>query len=100
MAVEIHQSGPGSSDISFDLELVGTGYVTPVVRPTLKIVRLPEGPVRITWPASQTGWTVYSSPSVTGGWLPSGDVIGVSNNLNNVIAVPTNPTTFYELRRP
>ncbi|HTD88132.1 MAG TPA: Ig-like domain-containing protein [Candidatus Binatia bacterium] len=100
VAVEIHQSGPGSSDISFDLELVGTGYVTPVVRPTLKIVRLPEGPVRITWPASQTGWTVYSSPSVTGGWLPSGDVIGVSNNLNNVIAVPTNPTTFYELRRP
>jgi hypothetical protein len=100
VAVEIHQSGPTSSDISFDLEVVGTGYVIPVIRPTLKIVRLPEGQVHITWPASQTGFTVYSSSSLTSGWAPSGDSVGVSNNLNNVIVLPTNPTTFYELRKP
>ncbi|HKQ39026.1 MAG TPA: Ig-like domain-containing protein [Verrucomicrobiae bacterium] len=99
VAVEIHQINATSSDISFDLELVGTGYVTPVVRPTLKIVRLPEGPVRITWPSSQTGWTVYSSANLTSGWAPSGDAVGISNNVHNVIVTPTSPTTFYQLRR-
>lgn len=100
VAVEIHQSSATSSDISFDLEVVGTGYVTPVVRPTLKIVRLPEGAVRITWPASQMGWTVYSSSSPTTGWAPSGDAVGISNNVHNVIVTPTGAGTFYELRRP
>jgi hypothetical protein len=99
VAVEIHQSGPGSSDISFDLEVVGTGYVTPVVRPTLKIACVPGGPVHITWPASQTGWTVYSSSSLMGGWGPSGDPVGISNNVHNVIVAPTGVTKFYELRR-
>ena len=101
VAVEIHQNSLTSSDISFDLEVVGTGYVTPVVRPTLKIARLPDGSVQVTWPASQTGWTVYSSANIISGWSPSSLPVTVQNNLNTLtITAPTDNSFFYELRRP
>jgi hypothetical protein len=100
VAVEIHQSSAGSSDISFDLEVVGTGYVTPIARPRLNIVRLPEGPVRMTWPATNTGWFLYSSPSVSGDWSQSSEPVGMSNNVHNVIVNPGGNGTFYQLRRP
>jgi hypothetical protein len=99
VAVEIHQSSSTSSDISFDLEVVGTGYLTPVTRPTLRIARLPDGSVRLTWPASETGFILYSTANLPSGWGPAGHPVVIANNLHTVTISPTG-AAFYQLRRP
>ena len=99
VAVEIHQSSGSSSDISFDLEVVGTGYVTPVLRPTLRITRLPDGSIQITWPANETGFTLYSTANLPTGWAASDEPVIISGNVHTVTIIPTG-TAFYELRRP
>jgi hypothetical protein len=99
VAVEIHQINTTSSDISFDLEVVGTGYVTPIIRPTMRVARLPEGSVQITWPASQTGWSLYSSADLAN-WLPSSEPVIIVGNLHTVTLAPSSGPAFYQLRRP
>ena len=99
VAVEIHQVNNTSSDISFDLEVVGTGYVTPIIRPTLRVTRLAEGSVQITWPASQTGFTVYASADLVN-WSPSSEPVIIAGNLHTVTLAPNGGPVFYQLRRP
>jgi len=49
LAVEIHQNSVASSDISFDLQLVGLATVAP---PNLRIARIDPSHVLLAWPAS------------------------------------------------
>ena len=93
VAVEIHQDDIGSSDISFDLMLWGTG-------PRLTITRISDTQVEITWPAPATGYTLEATPSLsTPSWS---NVAGVtqSGGLNRVTVTTTGSSRFFRLRRP
>jgi hypothetical protein len=64
LAVEIHQQASSSSDVSFDLELIGLTRVGP---PRVQI--LSAGPsVLLRWPSSATGSRLQFGPSPAGAW--------------------------------
>src|SRR5439155_4114493 len=60
VAVEVHQQAANSSDLGFDLELTGIGYVLPAP-PELSIDLLPDGQIQISWGAFTPGWNLFVS---------------------------------------
>src|SRR5205085_1725984 len=63
LAVEVHQNATTSSDVSFDLELSGSGYVANTSVPALAATQS-GNQLQIAWPSSATGYQLYSSPEV------------------------------------
>ena len=90
LAVEVHQTGAGSSDLSFDLMLWG---VTPA-GPTLAITQNPAtGNVEIAWP--DAGYKLQYADQVLGSGTGWTDVPG---NPQNFYEVPAGPgPLFYRL---
>jgi hypothetical protein len=73
-AVEIHQSAANSSDLGFDLEVVGNGYIEGDPQPQLT-VRFEDQMVELSWPASAVGWQVFTASTATtpgNAWTPLG----------------------------
>ena len=67
LAVEIHQSGGDSSDVSFNLQLAGLRAL-PVVVPELE-ARSTEAGIELTWPASSAAVLQASDRAdAAGGW--------------------------------
>lgn len=100
LAVEIHQQSTTSSDVSFDLQLEGVGYVVSVTPPELA-ASTSGGQFRVAWPASATGFQLYSSPQIGAGavWQMVNGSIGTSNGFNVLTVPATNPATFYRLQK-
>ena len=102
VAVEIHQSDANSSDLGFDLELDGDGYVVNASSPPVISAALVGGQLQISWPVSATGFRLYSSPQLGPGaaWQWVG-VPPTPVNGFNVLTVPaTNSAFFYRLQNP
>jgi hypothetical protein len=86
LAVEVHQQAPDSSDLSFDLELMG------LVRPhTPRLFIEPVGldQHQLVWPSSAAGFRLQASPQ-----LPAGAT------WQNVPASPTDDGAWKTLIRP
>jgi hypothetical protein len=100
VAVEIHQNLPTSSDVSFNLQLEGDGYVIGTTSPAL-ISSESGGQFRVAWPASATGYQLYQSLELGPGasWQPVGGVPTVTNGFNVILIPPTNPAAFYRLQK-
>lgn len=99
VGVEIHQRQADSSDISFDLEVVGTGYIAVITPPELNIALLPTGEIQITWPVSYTGWQLYSSADLPGTWTVPAHTATTNNNQRVVILPAGAASHFYRLHR-
>ena len=96
LAVEIHQSGPNSSDIAFDLAL----QAEQLQRPRLNIARGPEA-VQLSWPSYAEGLDLYSATDLvpTAAWHGVGILPAISNGMNTVtLPVITNGARFYRLQ--
>ena len=101
VAVEVHQQSSTSSDVSFDLQLVGDGYVLSSAPPTLAASGA-NGQFRIAWPTSATGYQLYWSPQIGSGtnWQAVGGSPTTTNGMNVLLIPATNPTAFYRLQKP
>jgi hypothetical protein len=87
IAVEIHQSGTNSTDVSFNLQLQGVS--PPLVGPVLRVARA-GGDVVLTWDASNV--VLQESSNLAGTWSEiTGAVSGYRARANQ-------PTRFYRLR--
>jgi len=96
LAVEIHQNASDSSDISFNLQLDGIGYVLNTARPSLLAENL-GGQLRIAWPTSATGYQLYRCPELGGAWQLVGGSPTITNGLNVMMIPTTNASAFYRL---
>jgi hypothetical protein len=102
VAVEMHQNAPNSSDLGFNLELIGEGYLADDPRPRLEI-RLDDGMVELSWPVSAVGWQVYGAPSVitpSSGWIPVSGETGVVNGRWVMTISADAAEQFFRLSRP
>jgi hypothetical protein len=93
LAVEVHQVSVDSSDISFELRLIGTKPPGPS-RPRLSIVRTATG-VTLSW-GSEVGYRLEQAPTVTGPWTTSPN----QSNPQNVTIAPGSGNLFYRLVNP
>jgi hypothetical protein len=101
LAVEIHQSAANSSDLGFNLQLSGSGYIHNPVPPSLAAVVNSSGAVELAWPAAAAGWSVYSSPQLGTGaaWqLVNAPVVSTSGQWR-VTVPPSNAAAFFRLRK-
>jgi hypothetical protein len=87
IAVEIHQSGTNSTDVSFNLQLQGVS--PPLVGPVLRIA-LADQDVVLTW--DETNVVLEQSSSVAGTWS---EIAGAASGFR---ARANQPTRFYRLR--
>ncbi len=101
IAVEIHQQAANSSDLSFDLELDGDGYVQGAAAPALRAASF-AGELQLAWPANALGYQLQSTLELGPGasWQPVPVNPAVSNELQMIRISTTNPAAFYRLQRP
>jgi hypothetical protein len=64
VAVEIHQNGPGSSDISFDLMIWGQKPPAP----TLTFTPVGDGTYRLSWPGGMPQFCIQYKEKITDVW--------------------------------
>jgi hypothetical protein len=96
LAVEIHQSGPTSSDISFELELLG---LRPPLPPAL-VVQRSETNTFLSWTAFAQDFRLESSVALgQSNWSAATNSI-VLINASNRVAVGSNSAGFYRLKKP
>ncbi len=102
VAVEVHQTSATSSDLGFNLELTASGYEDAAVPPLLTIT-LADGMVELRWPATSSGWQVYSSASIdapANAWAPAfGTPVQVGGQYVLTVT-PGGGNEFFRLRRP
>ncbi|HEY2951873.1 MAG TPA: hypothetical protein VGK40_04775, partial [Verrucomicrobiae bacterium] len=100
VAVEIHQVTSASSDISFDLELIGAGFIEPPP-PTLSITMV-DGTMQVSWPASATGYNLYSTPELppAASWDLVGGSLVTTNHTKVMNLTPGDGNQFYRLQKP
>jgi hypothetical protein len=95
IAVEIHQVSADSSDVSFNLQLVGTHPPGPA-RPRLTIVKTATG-ATLSWdPTAAAGYRLEQAPTVTGPWTTS-----PNQTTPQVLTIgPSSGSLFYRLANP
>ena len=95
LAVEVHQSGPTSSDLSFDAALEGfTATSFPRVQPTVT-----AGALVLSWPAWAADWTPQASIDLVN-WQPLTIVpVPVGGVVTLTLTSPPR-TTFFRLVAP
>jgi hypothetical protein len=93
IAVEVHQNAIASSDMSFELQLVGQSPP-----PSLSLRREPLDPtlLRLGWLPAAPGYTLEEAPTPLGPWTPS-----FSQDNPQVLVFDLNdPPRFYRLSAP
>lgn len=100
-AVEIHQRSGTSSDISFDLELTGQGYIDVPAPPRLTAEPM-GGFTRLSWPADAPGWVLESTVGLppSGIWLPYDASVFASNGRKYVLVPASLNSQFFRLAHP
>jgi hypothetical protein len=91
IAVEIHQQNTGSSDIVFDLEVIGTPR--PPVPPSAPLY-LGRFGSELTLAWGDATFQLLTATNIAGPWTTNDLAIGTFS------APPTNTQTYYQLRRP
>jgi hypothetical protein len=71
----------------------------PALPPVLTIQAGPGEQVRLSWPASSTGYSIEQSSSVEGGWIPSGLYVGVEGEENVAYAPLSTEPQFFRLAK-
>jgi hypothetical protein len=98
MAVEVHQSGPTSSDLSFNLELLGlAGSAPPKVSADLRGDLL-----ELSWSAYQLGYVLEFATDLTPpiDWQPVENSAPVRDrDLQSVRLTPETHSVYFRLRR-
>jgi lysophospholipase L1-like esterase len=99
LAVEVHQGSTDSSDLGFNLMLVGHAAGGPVNPATLNL-RRDSSFLVFSWPAND-GWNLYSTPTLGSAtvWTKVTGVTPAGGEMNYV-APSTQPSRFFQLRRP
>jgi len=97
-AVEVHQSSLASSDLSFDLELLG---YPAMVLPELKAGSVGGG-IELSWPAWASGYSIYRLSRFTPGavWLRVTNSPVSLNGVQKVTLPRSSATDFYRLGSP
>lgn len=101
IAVEIHQNAANSSDLGFDLEVIGSGYVSAPATPPSLLVLFNGTSVVIKWPSTYTGYTLHGSTALGAGavWSPI-LTAPVSVGGENVVTLNLDaPEKFFRLQR-
>ena len=100
LAVEVHQGRVDSSDLGFNLMLVGRMAVAPVV-PTPLALRRTSTDFMFTWPAN-SGWNLYSTTMLGTGAVWNRIEAGITELGGKMIFTvpPTQASEFFQLRRP
>jgi len=99
IAVEVHQFRTNSTDLSFDLELIGYSESSNALRPSLAAQNA-GSVLSLNWPAGFSGWAVQETGDPCANWAPLNAPVSVSNGLFRVFVPSTNSARFYELRKP
>jgi hypothetical protein len=103
VAVEVHQSAGNSSDLGFDMELIGSGYVLPPPAPPMLTVHREGTSVMITWPKSSSGYLLFGSTNLAPSavWLPvSAPVFSVGEEYVVTLELDgsNTPNTYFRLQ--
>ena len=102
VGVEVHQFDGTSSDLGFNLELIASGYVENITPPLLAIV-LEDGMTEISWPATYSGYQVYTAITVNApaaSWVPVGVTPVLASGRYVVSLSPTGGAEFFRLIKP
>ena len=93
LAVEAHQAAASSSDLGFDLELVGD-YVPLEARPA-------AGNMVLAWPMPAPAHVLEAGPSVaaTSSWTRLTNATMRTNGYESVAVPRSSPSTFFRLRQ-
>jgi hypothetical protein len=95
VAAEVHQATRNSSDLGFDLELIG--LTRGPNRPQLSIARSGTNVV-LSWPANFSGFTLESSTSLGGTWSTAAGTTGIQNGEYRQTNLVTGSTWFFRLQ--
>ena len=100
LAVEVHQASRTSSDMGFDVELVGQRSALPTI-PRLA-VRRADNQLVLTWPGNLTEWRLESSPRLgtDAAWAPVPGTASASGSETTHFIPPSEGPAFYRLARP
>jgi hypothetical protein len=102
VSVEVHQFDGTSSDVGFNLELLGSGYLENVAPPFVAVT-LADGMVEISWPATFSGYQVYTSTTVNApaaSWVPVGVTPVLASGRYVVSLSPSGGAEFFRLIKP
>ena len=95
-AVEVHQRSPSSSDISFDLEILGTGPGQGVA-PRLTIIRSGQD-VRIQWWEQERDWTLMAGNDPAGPWRQWPDIPSIGDGVMFVESKLSDRNLYFRLQ--
>ncbi|MGI8603163.1 MAG: DUF4185 domain-containing protein [Verrucomicrobiales bacterium] len=97
VAVEIHQNGANSSDLSFALELRAAEH-----DPTLLVGRSAANQVTLSWPFPSSGFVLQSALSLQppAPWSNVNQSVSVINARNEITVPFAAPAQFFRLRKP
>lgn len=100
LAVEIHQAGGTSSDIGFDLRLLGFSTLDQA-QPAVS-AEVSGTAMQITWPPTATGWSLYANPDLSNpnGWKPATPAAVFKNGEWNYSAQTSGTQQYYRLQKP
>ncbi|HEY2952882.1 MAG TPA: Ig-like domain-containing protein [Verrucomicrobiae bacterium] len=95
LAVEVHQASTNSTDLSFDLELLGA-------RATILGLARADGGLRITWPTSAAGFRLETATNLNRPipWTTVTNAASVTNGQFILSIAPGAGNTFLRLIRP
>jgi hypothetical protein len=100
VAVEVHQNANNSSDVSFNLQVEGFGYVLNTNAPPSLATRRGGG-FELAWPSSASGYQVFHSPVLGPGanWQPVTVPTQTSNGTTVLRIETTNGSGYFRLQR-
>ncbi|MDB6029928.1 MAG: Amylopullulanase [Verrucomicrobiales bacterium] len=96
VAVEMHQNSPNSSDLSFDLEVLGLRAPPPA---RLAVRSASDAQIELSWGGSAWNYRLEGAANLGAAWSP---VIGTASVLNGQysLVLPTaSPMKFYRLAK-
>ena len=96
LAVEIHQNTNNSSDLGFDLELVG--QIDEAAPPRIT-VSMSNDQLALTWRVPLDPFDLEGCSTIDGSWQPVPETVLVSENTAHVAISPLAPERFYRLVR-
>jgi lysophospholipase L1-like esterase len=102
LAVEIHKNSPDKSLLTFDTELIGTGYYLAPAAPALSAA-LDAGELLLTWPTNSAGYGLESCTDLSSGgaWQSVAGPHSVANtNFEHRAAVAPADRSFFRLYKP
>jgi hypothetical protein len=94
--VEVHQASTNSSDLSFDLELIG---VRPILPPAVSIQRA-GGSVLLSWSAFTRNYCLESTPALPGNnWTRVTNSVLTTNGQHTMALSLAGSARFLRLRQ-